>query len=77
MNSNHDIFIDSEARWYSAYLSEHGNTRVIYAFATSLEDAKGAMTAFGAVEIVTRSDGPRDRVPFIITEAARATRGIV
>lgn len=77
MSPNHDVFIDSEARWYSAYLSEHGNTRMIYAFAISLDDAKSAMTAIGAVGIVTASDGPMSGRPFVISEAARATRGIV
>jgi len=35
------------------------------------------MAAIGAVGIVTASDGPMSGRPFVISEAARATRGIV
>ena len=78
MSHGHDVYENSEARWYSAFLSIHGYTRVVYAFAMSLEDAKQAMVGtFGAVGIVTPSDGPQDRVPFLITESAQATRRIV
>ena len=77
MSHGHDVYHNSEARWFSAFAAESDFTRMVYAFAMSQDDAKQAMAeAFGPIGNVTLSDGPRDRMPFVVTEAAQTTRQI-
>lgn len=77
MSRGHDIFINSEARWFSAFVTMYNQTRKVFAFAMSNDDARAAIEeAFGETIVVTRSDGPMSGMPFVITESAQTTRQI-
>jgi hypothetical protein len=39
MSHGHDVYKDSEARWFSAFVPIDGSTRMVFCFAVSQDDA--------------------------------------